>query len=168
MPTVTTCPSRDQFVALMQGKLPAADAEPLVAHVESCSLCVSALQELRAGDTVVELLGTTLHGEPAQVPAWLESLIAKLGRLPQISLPTATTANVPLASSTSTVKLPGGNTGRSQRPRRPDEVVRCALNQDGIQSKKRPRRSRGLFLVDAGNCRRMDHRQVRHAVPNDG
>src|SRR5258708_7516196 len=80
MPSVTACLNRDQLIALMQGKLPVEDAEPLAAHVETCSQCVAALQELRAGDAGVDFLGPPRHGEPAQGPAWLESLIAKLGR----------------------------------------------------------------------------------------
>src|SRR5439155_9983260 len=68
--------------------------------------CVAALQELQADDTVIAFLGTTLSGATADVPAWLERLMANLGRLPQSDAVLATTEGDAAVNSGTPAPLP--------------------------------------------------------------
>jgi serine/threonine protein kinase/WD40 repeat protein len=54
MVTATVCPERQEYLQMLQGKLPRAEVERLAVHLEGCPRCADIIGSLQADDTMVE------------------------------------------------------------------------------------------------------------------
>lgn len=68
MKSRSDCYSAEILAPFLQGMLPAADTEAIVAHLESCERCLTLMRSLEADDTFFRVLNKPAHrAEPREL-----------------------------------------------------------------------------------------------------
>ncbi len=81
MPALTACPDVQIYLALLSGRPLAADAEPLLEHLENCDTCASRLRDSALADDLAPLLRNARDLTATPMPEAVRGLAERLSRL---------------------------------------------------------------------------------------